>query len=328
MRPAPGGPRLVFAASLVFFTAGFARPEMQYTLSDGYTAGPGGYACNNLYFSASPDPGFSLDIYWGRTKVSEPMADTTSSLGFGGWIELTRKLDLSVDYNTYNGARAGVLRVPDMTLAGERPDRQKVGTLSGTLGLDLMKDAGQGEDGESTPDARAKLYFGASSAIQTMPVFIERFAPVKGVWVERELEPYAVHDTGFSAGLTLGMGATTLSATHLRHHYSYPAPPKEASKEEISRILDSITTASIRAFPPFPRYESGVRLSQGLPMRLGASISFEYILTELNRQVSRIITGELSWEAYSWLELRAGSYWIHEYQRTTRYTTAGVSLYF
>jgi len=165
--------------------AGSASAVMQYTLSDNYSSGPGGFAYNNLYFEAEPSREFSLDIYTGRTHTNNPNPDTTRSLGFGGWMALTPKLDLAVDYNVYNGARAQVWRLPTLEAVGESSKRERVGTLTGTLGLDLLKDASGAGEGEGAPETSAKLSLGAGSGNLVTPIFIERHAlPPRVGWVE------------------------------------------------------------------------------------------------------------------------------------------------
>jgi len=327
MRNRWSGLKIIVAVLLV--AAGNSHSIMQYTLSDNVSTGSGGYVYNNLYFELAPDPEFSLNASMGRTRYREPAPDTRGSLGFGGWIKLTRKLELAVDYGVYNGAKSQVLKIPDMVFTADKPDRQKVSTLSGTFGLDLMKGFESGGEEEGGSAVRAKLSLGFALAHQLYPVWIERKKVVmKGEWVEEQLKPYEVDDNAYSAGLSLGYGSTTLSTTYKRHHYQYPVPPDAAGRPGIKLILDSILSVTVDALPPFPRYESGVKLRQGLPWRLAATAAYEYILAGRNGEISRYMTGELSWEAFSWMEVRAGSYWDREYQETIRYNTAGVSLYF
>jgi hypothetical protein len=311
--------------AVILSICGDAGAVAEYILTDNYSTGPGGYAYNSLYFEVVPNQEFSLDVYGGRTRVSEPVPDTTRSLGFGGWVRLTHKLDLSVDYNTYDGAKAQVMRLPDMEMVRETPNRLKVETLAATIGLDLLADESSEGEGQ---EFSSKLSLGMAKATHLMPIFIERFVPSRGEWVGRELTPYTVNDRSYSAGLSLGYGGTTVSASYRRHHYTLPPPPPESSRPEIARVLDRVNTATIDMLPAFPRYESGAKIRQQLPARIGATAAYEYILSDRTGQVSRYITGELSWEAFTWLELRGGSYWVRENRETTRYTTAGVSLYF
>ena len=314
--------------AVILSICGDAGAVAQYLLSDSFSGGPGGYANNILFFEVSPNSESALNVYGGRTRVSDPVPDTTRSLGFGGWLQLTRKLDLSVDYNNYNGAKAHVMRLPTMEMSGEKPDRLRVGTLTGIIGLDLLKgDGSGGEEGEEGK-YKSKLSLGFSSASHRMPVFIERFAPLKGAWIGRELSPYTVADRAYSAVLSLGNGTAMLAGNYRRHHYTFPPPPSGADRPQVRRIVESIKTATINALPSFPRYECGGSLRLQLPARIGSLLSYDYFLSDLTPRISRYITGELSWEAFTWLELRGGSYWIREYRETTRYTTMGLSLFF
>jgi len=316
--------------ALSIITAGQAQSVARYTLSDNL-ATRSGYSYNQLYFEAAPAPDFSLNVSVGRTRITGPAPDITRSLGFGGWILATRKLDVAVGYDTYNGEKSQVLRLKDLAYVGVKPDRQTVHTLYGTLGLDLIGGEGGGgdeadEDGEA--GSKMRLELGASSARNIIPVWVERFAPLKGRLVDQRLKDYEIVDTAYSSKLAVTLADTTLSGSYRRHHYTQPPPPPEASRPEIAAIVRAITWLTVNGLPPFPRYESTVKLEHKLTARFGLSAAYDYILTNQTGGIVRYLTGEASWEVLSWLEIRGGSYWERMEGGTTRFTTMGVSLYF
>ena len=303
--------------------AGAAQAVVRYTAADNLAMGPG-YIYNQFYFEGTPDQDLSLNVSLGRTRVTSPVTDTTNSLGFGGWIRATRKLDFTASFGTYKGQKSSVLRIPDMEYVREKSDRQVVRTVSGILGLDMIER--DGDEGGSIFGMRLEL--GAISGKNAIPVWTERFAPLKGVWVEKKLKDYEIRDMAYSSGLILSLLETTLSATYRRHHYTQPLPPPGSNRPEISSIVDAITSSTVDGLPPFPRYESSVKLGQGLGESWAISVAYDYTLTDMTGEIIRYITGEMSWQALSWVELRGGAFWERSGGETTRYTTMGVSLSF
>jgi hypothetical protein len=145
---------------------------------------------------------------------------------------------------------------------------------------------------------------------------------------------YTVRDTAFSGGISFGTPGTTVTASYARHHYrgSYesadPRWTRMSTRPGFGLIARRLKMSVAGVLKGLPDYESVLSLSDRLPEGFSVYTAYGYTKMETDHSIARTYTSEVAWMAGSWIELRAGSYWVRQYKETTRYTTAGLSLFF
>ncbi len=313
-----------------------ARAEWQSSLSDDVTLGKDRYTANTVDLSVAPSRSFGGDLSIGVNKTASPVKDSTNSGGVGLWFNPGPNSSVSFNGSRYQGVHGAVYDL-DGGYLGDAPDRQVSSSLGGTFTYKFLRPENPDEEGGVTFSGSAGLFFGG----HTIPVWTQTPGGIP-----KHPGNYRIGDRGLTLGLVLGAGNTSAGLSGRFHKYSFPTlatlPPKV--------FLYLLNTSVNSAIYGLPMSETTVYLAQRFlgSLTADAAVTFEKLSTDLDVQTgmgkmgrmtitgvtpvtdsnARTVSLTLSWDAASWLSLRAGGFSTKQDTSTSNYGTAGVSVYF
>ena len=319
--------RIMVAAGSLLLSAHPVRAALNATISDD-GAFHSGFFYDALSLSFAPAARVVVNLDGGIANRAPTATDYAQSLGLGLSVEVEPRVSVSGEISRYRGEKGPVTDPVRMQTTGTVGDRRTIDTVNAGMKAKIFETSQRDESDRASVSVSA----GWAGGKHVLPLAM--VAPAAWADPNPVLGEFVVRDDAYSGGVSFGMPGTSVTASYTRHHYrgkldtGDPRRALMAPLPDFGFALGSLRTSIAGVLEGLPDYESVVSMSDRLPEGFTAFASYGYTRMETDHSIARIYASGAGWMAARWIELRAGASWVRRHGETTRYITAGFSLFF
>jgi hypothetical protein len=302
-------------------------------LSNNLTLGRAGYWTNASDIEVFPVPRFAASAGYAQNRTATPFAETRRQGELGVRADLGRYVTLSAGGSYYAADRGPVIDDAG-NVVGFADGRVAKSTVGLRTVLRLLN-PGPGLRGK--PELSVDL--GVAGGWEAIPVFTGTADPATWRLLD---DRYDLRDRSASVGAFGKVRRFSLSVAYAVHDYSDNASDIEAAIAKPQKahgrsrgsakllrgsIADAVLGSVGAVAEGLPVSEAYVRMAQAVHRDWSVSAAYDYGDMIEAGQIARQTTVGLAWQPASWIQFRIGAYWVNQFHRNSRYSTAGISLF-